>query len=152
MKKLVIVFVSLIICAAVVAGCIFYIVTADTRYSKSLGEAFKAYSVADLDKCFSDDTVIICGENKDTYNNLRNNVQEAFLIKDFEVVDLYGSSEDNGMFGEKDVGIHFYGTLNGENIGMGWIRIKLKISPLFGVSAESVECDDAIFSYIFFGE
>ena len=150
---MVIVIVSLIICAAIVGGYFGYIAFfADNQYRDNLSKALKSYSVTELDKCFSDDTVIICGEKKDTYKNLRNNVQEAFRTRGFEIIDLYGGSESNALFGLKDVGVTFYGTFNRESIGEGCISIKLKISPLFGVSAESVECDDAIFSYIFFGE
>ncbi len=153
MKKMIIALVSIIVCVAIVGGYFGYVAfLADNQYKDNLSEALKSYSVTDLDKCFSDDTVIVCGEKKDTYKNLRNNVQEAFLTRDFEIIDLYGGSESNALFGVKDLGITFYGNFKGESIGVGCISIKLKISPLFGVSAESIECDDAVFSYIFFGE
>lgn len=153
MKKLIIALVSIIVCVAIVGGYFGYIAFfADNQYRDNLREALKSYSVTELDKCLSDDTVIICGEKKDTYKNLRDNVQEAFRTRDFEVLDLYGGSESNALFGVKDVGITFYGTFRDESIGEGSITVILKISPLFNVFAESVECDDAVFSYIFFGE
>ena len=126
----------------------------DTKYAVNFSKVFQTYDINVVDSYFTKDTCIIYNGKQTTYDKVRNNIVIACKEKkyNFSEGSSYGYGNDKFINGVQDVGIRLYGNLCGEKTGECKIKIKLRKTGLFSFEIESVESNDEIFGYIFFGK
>ncbi len=131
-----------------------YLNTIDTRYAVHFAEVFMNYDIQEIDEYFSDDTIFVCNGVQKTYKEIRNNVQLACNEKkyEFNTGSSYGYGNDKFTNKIQNINVLLHGKYNGENFGDCNISMKIKKEGLFLFSVDSVECDDKIFEYLFFGD
>ena len=155
MRRFFYVVLIILICTFVLSSCIyyFYLKQIDTKYAIEFSKVFKTYNIDVIDSFFSENTRIVYNGKQTTYNKIRNNIILACKERKYVFSDgsSYGYGNDTFIGGYQDVGIRLYGTLNGESIGECNIKLKLKKINLFLFEIESIESDDMIFGYIFYG-
>lgn len=153
MKKILLIISSIAIVVILVVGYVYYTKSVDTRFATNFFEAFMNYNIDDVDKYLSKDALIICNGKSNTYENLRGNVASACNEKKYLFSDgsSYGYGNDKFIEGIQTVNVKLYGKLYGKDIGEVNIILKLKKIGLFKFEIISLECNEMIFEYLFYG-
>jgi hypothetical protein len=94
--------------------------------------------------------VIICNGKQGLYQDLRENLAEAFEDKKFIFYDSYGYGNDTFLNGIQQVKIFLYGQLNERKIDECVINMTLRQVGLFKFKIETIECNETIFDYLFY--
>lgn len=138
---------------ALFIGYKLYINAIDTKYAIRFSEVFQTYDINVIDEFFSEDTNLICNGRKGTYKELRNNVVLACKEKayKFSFGSSYGHGDNCFVEGCQEINIYLYGELNDKNFGECNLKMTLSKKGLFSFKVESIECDEYIFEYLFFG-
>ena len=155
MKKIYCILLTILTCILIISIFVyeFYLNQVDTKYAIEFANVLKTYNIDDIDKFFSGNTKIVYNGKHTSYNKIRNNIILACKEKKyvFSKGSSYGYGNDSFIDGYQDVGIRLYGTLNGESIGECNVKMKIKKSNIFSFEVESIESDNIIFGYIFYG-
>lgn len=154
MKKTVFAISAIAVAIIFVIAYICYLKSIDTVFAVKFSEVFTDYNISDIDKYFSNDTIIICSGKKDTYKNLRTNVVTACGEKRYSFADgsSYGCGDDKFTDGTQTVNITLFGKLDGKDIGECNISMRLKKSGFFKFKIDTVSCDAPIFEYLFYAK
>jgi hypothetical protein len=142
--------VSFIVLVIIFASYKFYLSTVDSKYAATFWCAFQNYDIEEVDNYLSKDTVIICNGKQGLYQDLRENLAEAFEDRKFIFYDSYGYGNDTFLNGIQQVKIFLYGQLNERKIDECVINMTLRQVGLFKFKIETIECNETIFDYLFY--
>ena len=131
-----------------------YINSIDTKYAIRFSEVFRTYDIYAIDSFLSQETLLIYNGKRANYKELRENViaaiQERKYIFDFGA--SYGYGNDTFINDIQDIKIYLFGEFNGNSFGECILKMKLRREGMFTFFVESIECDEPIFAYLFYGE
>lgn len=136
-----------------IAGYGYYTKTIDTKFAIGFSKAFINYDIHDVDMYLSEDTMVICNENNNTYRDLRENVISACHEKRyvFDAGSSYGYGNSKFIDDIRNVHIQLYGELDGKDIGECNVSIELRRTGLLNFEIKTIACDEPIFEYLFYG-
>lgn len=150
MKKLCI---WLLVVALTVAslGYVLFINRIDTKYAVNFSEVFSTYDMDKINYYLADETVIICNNKRTKYAELRGNVENACSEKKYRFDNSYGHENNRLENNVREIRVYLYGTLDGKNIGEANVLMRLRKIGLFKFEIVSLECNEPVFEYIFYG-
>ena len=129
-----------------------YLISVDTKYAIKFAEVLSSCNVDEYDSFFNDNTEFIYGERRVTYKQTREHIADVFKSNSNNFkINSYGHGNDEFINGIQDIQIYLSGTFNGERISDCIIYMKLK-RGLFSFEVVSLECQEPIFEYLFFGD
>lgn len=123
----------------------------DTRYAVDFSNVFSTYDINSIDNYLTDKTIIKCNKKRATYAELRNNVELACTEKKYHFDSSYGHGNNKFKNNIQEVTVYLFGKLNNESIGEVNILMNLKKTGFFKFEISSLECNEAIFEYLFYG-
>lgn len=125
----------------------------DTKYAADFSKVFASYDIDAIDNYLSENTEIISCGKAENYKTLLDNVIIACKEKRylFPQGSSYGYGNDKFANGIQNINIFLFGKFDEADIGEVNIKMQLKKVGLFKYEIFSLECDDAIFEYLFYG-
>lgn len=147
-------FYLLLIAVILFVSCLCYILflnRIDTKYAVDFANVFSTYDINNIDNYLTDETIIICNGKQAKYSELRNNVTIACNERKYQFDSSYGHGNNKFKNDTQNITIYLFGKLDGKNIGEVNILMSLKRIGLFKFEIDTLECDEEIFEYIFYG-
>ena len=129
---------------------IFFINRIDTKYAIDFSKVFSTYDINRINNYLTDETVIICNNKYAKYAELRNNVERACKERKYKFDSSYGHGNNKFENNIQKITVYLFGQLDGSSIGEVNILMTLKKIGLFKFRIVSLECDEAIFEYLFY--
>lgn len=123
----------------------------DTKYAVDFSNVFSTYDINSINNYLIDETIIICNSKHTKYAELRNNVEFACKERKYQFESSYGHGNNKFKNNVQKITVYLFGMLDGESIGEVNILMSLKKIGLFKFEIVSLECDEAIFEYLFYG-
>ena len=155
MNKKFVIFICIALCVILFATMYLHnSLTIDTKCAQKFAYVLNSYNINEMDNYLDETTEIIFMGQKDVYKNCRNNVISAFNEKNYAIPQYgsYGYGNNKFENGTQKISVKLMGTFNDESIGECVINMSIQRDGLFGYKVQSIECDDAIFGHIFFGD
>lgn len=140
--------------AALIALFLFYtwfMNRIDTKYAVEFANVFSTYDIHSIDNYLTDETIIICNNKHTKYAELRKNVELACKERNYQFESSYGHGNNQFQNNVQKITVYLFGQLNGKSMDEVNILMSLKKIGLFKFEIVSLECDEAIFEYLFYG-
>jgi len=127
--------------------------TIDTKYVREFSEVLKTGNINIVDKYFDNDTIIICGDKRGSYRELRNNIKKMFQNNREFTITTYGHGNDKFTKGIQKVGITAFITdeLHEKAWGDFPLSIEIERFCVFGFRIKTVEFENEFLEEMFFG-
>ena len=123
----------------------------DTKYAVDFSNVFSTYDINRIDSYLTNETVIICNNKYAKYAELRKNVKVACKERKYQFESSYGHGNNKFKNNVQEITVYLYGKLNEQNLNEVNVLMCLKKTGWFKYEIVSLECDDDIFEYLFYG-
>lgn len=152
MNKKLYILLSAIVLTFLYLGYILYLNRVDTKYAIDFSNVFSTYNIENINNYLNDETLIICNCRRAKYAKLRNNVENACSERKYQLDSSYGHGNNKFKNNVQEITVYLFGKLDNERIGNVNILMSLRKIGLFKFEIVSLECNEPIFKYIFYGE
>ena len=151
MKKMVL-GISILMVMIIFTFYLYHLQSIDTKYAINYAKVFGSYDINQVDLYLSSSTAITYQGTTKTYEELRDNVINAFHDKNFSMAEdsSYGHAENSFIDKVQIVGIQSYVDCTNDHEEV-YIKMLLERKGINTFSIKALSSDDEFFGYLFYG-